>query len=264
MHRFFISIFWFIQKNKISTVLVAMTLLAVCGFFGSKIHFEEDINQIIPKNDKSDITAKVLKQLNFSDQIVVIIEQKGDTDEFALSETADSFLDKITPLKKYINNVQGKVDEEEITQTFDFVNQNLPLFLNDNDYREISQKLNSDSIAKKVEQNYAALVSPTSLVTKNFIKKDPLGISFLGLKKLESLNMGNDFRLENNYIVTKDGKHLLLFIEPKFGGAETKNRNQLFWFANYRGCQCETNQERHSENGGHRTGRTSRVVDLLL
>lgn len=227
MHRFFISIFWFIQKNKISTVLVAMTLLAVCGFFGSKIHFEEDINQIIPKNDKSDITAKVLKQLNFSDQIVVIIEQKGDTDEFALSETADSFLDKITPLKKYINNVQGKVDEEEITQTFDFVNQNLPLFLNDNDYREISQKLNSDSIAKKVEQNYAALVSPTSLVTKNFIKKDPLGISFLGLKKLESLNMGNDFRLENNYIVTKDGKHLLLFIEPKFGGAETKN-NEVF------------------------------------
>ncbi|GAA4165402.1 MMPL family transporter [Chryseobacterium ginsenosidimutans] len=199
----------------------------MCGFFASKINFEEDINQIIPKNEKSDLTAKVLKQLNFSDKIIVIIENKSKEDNFQLSETADTFLNKIEPLQKYIGTIQGKVNDNEISETFDFVNQNLPLFLNENDYKEIERKLQKDSIAKQVENNYVSLVSPTSLVTKEFIKKDPLGITFLGIKKLNTLNISKDFKLEDNYIVTKDGKNLLLFIEPKNKSNDTKN-NETF------------------------------------
>jgi hypothetical protein len=107
-----------------------------------------------------------------------------------------------------------------------FVNQNLPLFLDENDYQEIERKLNKDSIAKQVENNYVSLVSPTSLVTKEFIKKI-LGITFLGIKKLNALNISKDFKLEDNYIVTKDGKNLLLFIDPKNKSNDTKN-NEVF------------------------------------
>ncbi|MEG2509569.1 MAG: glycerol acyltransferase, partial [Chryseobacterium sp.] len=184
---------------------MALGILIVCGFFASKINFEEDINQIIPKNEKSDLTAKVLKQLNFSDKIIVIIEKKSKDENFQLSETADVFLKKIEPIQKYISSIQGKVNDNEISETFDFVNQNLPLFLDENDYTEIERKLNKDTIAKQIESNYTSLVSPTSLVTKEFIKKDPLGITFLGIKKLNALNISKDFKLEDNYIVTKDG-----------------------------------------------------------
>ena len=208
-------------------MLFAIGIAVLCGFFASKIKFEEDINQIIPKSEKSDLTAKVLKQLNFSDKIIVIIEKKSKEEDFQLSETADSFLKKIEPLQKYIGSVQGKVDDREISETFDFVNRNLPLFLNENDYREIERKLRKDSIARQVEDNYVSLVSPTSLVTKEFIKKDPLGITFLGIKKLNALNISKDFRLEDNYIITKDGKNLLLFINPENKSNDTKN-NEAF------------------------------------
>lgn len=227
MHRFFIFLYYLISKNKTLSVLAAAGIAALCVFFASKINFEEDINQIIPKNEKSDLTAKVLRQLNFSDKIIVIIENKSKEDQFQLSETADSFLTKIEPLQKYIGSVQGKVNDNEISETFDFVNQNLPLFLNENDYIEIERKLQKDSIAKQVENNYVSLVSPTSLVTKDFIKKDPLGITFLGIKKLNALNISKDFKLEDNYIVTKDGKNLLLFIDPKNKSNDTKN-NEAF------------------------------------
>ncbi|MBN9338043.1 MAG: MMPL family transporter, partial [Chryseobacterium sp.] len=227
MHRFFIFLYYLIAKNRLISLAAALGILVVCGFFASKINFEEDINQIIPKNDKSDLTAKVLKQLNFSDKIIVIIENKSKDDQFQLSETADTFLHKIGPLQKYIGSVQGKVNDNEISETFDFVNQNLPLFLDENDYQEIERKLNKDSIAKQVENNYVSLVSPTSLVTKEFIKKDPLGITFLGIKKLNALNISKDFKLEDNYIVTKDGKNLLLFIDPKNKSNDTKN-NEVF------------------------------------
>lgn len=227
MHRFFIFLYYLISRNKILSVFTALGIAALCLFFASKINFEEDINQIIPKNEKSDLTAKVLKQLNFSDKIIVIIENKSNEDSFQLSETADTFLQKIEPLQKYIGSVQGKVNDNEISETFDFVNQNLPLFLNENDYKEIQGKLQKDSIAKQVENNYISLVSPTSLVTKEFIKKDPLGLTFLGIKKLNALNISKDFKLEDSYIVTKDGKNLLLFIEPKNKSNDTKT-NEAF------------------------------------
>ncbi|GAA5099700.1 MMPL family transporter [Chryseobacterium ginsengisoli] len=227
MHRFFIFLYYLISKNKLLSVFFAVGIAVVCGFFASKINFEEDINQIIPKNEKSDLTAKVLKQLNFSDKVIVIIENKSKEENFQLSETADTFLTKIEPLQKYIGSVQGKINDNEISETFDFVNQNLPLFLNENDYKEIERKLQKDSITKQVENNYVSLVSPTSLVTKEFIKKDPLGITFLGIKKLNALNISKDFKLEDNYIVTKDGKNLLLFIDPKNKSNDTKN-NETF------------------------------------
>jgi 1-acyl-sn-glycerol-3-phosphate acyltransferase len=227
MHRFFIFLYYLISKNRILSVIIALGIAVICGFFASKINFEEDINQIIPKNEKSDLTAKVLKQLNFSDKIIVIIENKSREDGFLLSETADTFLQKIEPLKKYIGDVQGKVNDSEISETFDFVSQNLPLFLDENDYKEIERKLQKDSIAKQVENNYVSLVSPTSLVTKDFIKKDPLGITYLGIKKLNALNISKDFKLEDNYIVTKDGKNLLLFIDPKNKSNDTKG-NEAF------------------------------------
>lgn len=227
MHRFFIFLYDLIAKNRILSIATALGIAALCLFFASKINFEEDINQIIPKHEKSDLTAKVLKQLNFSDKIIVIIEKKSKDDLFQLSETADQFLEKTKPLEKYISTIQGKVNDSEISETFDFVNQNLPLFLDENDYQEIERKVNKDSIAKQVENNYVSLVSPTSLVTKDFIKKDPLGITFLGIKKLNALNISKDFKLEDNYVVTKDGKNLLLFIEPKYKSNDTKN-NEAF------------------------------------
>lgn len=227
MHRFFIFLYYLISRNKILSVFTALGIAAICLFFASKINFEEDINQIIPKSEKSDLTAKVLKQLNFSDKIIVIIENKSNEDSFQLSETADTFLQKIDPLQKYIGSVQGKVNDNEISETFDFVSQNLPLFLNENDYKEIERKLQKDSIAQQVESNYMSLVSPTSLVTKEFIKKDPLGLTFLGIKKLNALNISKDFKLEDSYIVTKDGKNLLLFIDPKNKSNDTKG-NEFF------------------------------------
>jgi len=227
MHRFFIFLYYLIAKNRILSIAVALGIAMTCLFFASKINFEEDINQIIPKSEKSDLTAKVLKQLNFSDKIIVIIEKKSTDDNFQLSETADQFLEKTKPLQKYIGSIQGKVNDNEISETFDFVNQNLPLFLNEKDYQEIERKINKDSIAKQVENNYVSLISPTSLVTKEFIKKDPLGITFLGIKKLNALNISKDFKLEDSYIVTKNGKNLLLFIEPKNKSNDTKN-NEAF------------------------------------
>ncbi|HLF51069.1 1-acyl-sn-glycerol-3-phosphate acyltransferase [Flavobacterium sp.] len=227
MHKYFIELHFFVQKNRFLSVGIAFCLLLVFGFFASRIRFEEDITRIIPKNEKADVTAKVLQQLNFSDKITVIIEKEKNGDVDDLSEMATVFLDSITSCDEYINGIQGKVDEENIQETFDFVYSNLPLFLEENDYLQIENKLNKDSVSSQVQKNYRTLISPTGLVAKDFILNDPLGISFIALKKLQQLSLGDEFQLQNGFVITKDNSKLLLFINPKLSGSETE-KNTLF------------------------------------
>lgn len=227
MHTFFIALYYLIARNRILSVVLLLGLLCGSGWAISNINFEEDINQIIPKNEQSHITAKVLQQLNFSDKVVVIIENSDTSRKEWLTETADLFLEKMQPLDTFMQSIQGKVNEDAITATFDFVQAHLPLFLAAKDYPQIQQRIQQDSIIAQMEANYNALLSPTSLVTKEFILKDPLGLTFIGLQKLNVLNMGSDFRLEDGYIVSKDGATILLFIDPTFKGSDTKH-NEVF------------------------------------
>ena len=75
MHSFFIAMYRFVERKKRLAIAIAVALLCFFGFFATQIQFEEDITRIIPKSEKSDVTAKVLQQINFSDKITVIIEK---------------------------------------------------------------------------------------------------------------------------------------------------------------------------------------------
>ena len=166
-------------------------------------------------------------QLNFADKITVIINAKKGVTPQQLTEVAGVFLDSLKSCDQYIKGVQGKVDDENIQEAFDFVHSNLPLFLEDKDYRLIEQKLQADSIAATVSANYRSIISPSGLVTKDFILQDPFGMSFVGLEKLKQLGLGDDFQLVDGYVITKDSQKLLLFISPKLPGNETE-KNTAF------------------------------------
>src|SRR5690606_2068648 len=114
----------------------------------------------------------------------------------------------------FIKKIQGRFDEQDIRQTLQFVYENLPLFLDGEDYRTIRNRLSSDSIPALVEANFKSLISPSGIVSREFILRDPAGISFLGLEKLQQLKVGDDFTLRNGYVLTRDEKNLLLFITP--------------------------------------------------
>src|SRR5690554_1180127 len=227
MSAFFIKIYWFINKNKGLSVAVSLLMLLVFGYFASKITFEEDITRVIPKSEQGDITTKVVQQLKFSDKITVLISKSdsGTTEE--MTQTASLFLEKLECCSEYIKSVQGRVDEANIKQTFDFVYDHLPLFLDQEEYRKIDDKLAQDSITRQVENNLKTLISPTGIVAKDFIVADPLGISFMALQKLQKLNISDDFNLVDGYIVTKDNKSLLLFIDPVLSGSETEKNTDF-------------------------------------
>ncbi|EHQ42535.1 1-acyl-sn-glycerol-3-phosphate acyltransferase [Myroides odoratus] len=232
MANWFYKIYQWGEKNKL-LFFISVVLFISCMAFGAwNIKFEEDITRILPKSEKSNVTAKVLEQLRFSDKITVIIEkQKGGTTD-DMVELASHLFDTLATKKAYIKHIQGKIEDENINETIAFVYQNLPLFLDEADYQELEQKIQLDSVAQTVEANYKTLVSPTSLVAKQFIQKDPFGIGFIALKKLQKLNIGDGFQLIDGFLFNKEEDKLLLFIDPVYSGSDTAHNTDFIAFLN--------------------------------
>lgn len=205
-----------------------VVVFGVLAFMASTIEFEEDISKLIPVSAENEQLQKVLETANFSDKIIVHIQktEAGTTED--LTNYATELVDSLTlNFDRYIQDIQGKVAEETALEVLDFVYENIPLFLSEKDYQNIALKLNSDSIAAITKQNYNTLVSPTGLVAKKTIARDPLEISLLGIQQLKQLGVREDFELENGFLVSKDRDHLLLFITPTFPTSET-DKNEVF------------------------------------
>jgi 1-acyl-sn-glycerol-3-phosphate acyltransferase len=228
MNNSLFNLFTFCNKNKFLSAGIGIALFLFLGFFANQISFEENINQLIPSSDQSGVTTKVLDQVNFADKITIIVssEKAGSPDD--LTDYANAFIDSLDASSSpFIKKIQGKIEDKNIQETIDFVYNNLPLFLDQKDYAVIQNKLQKDSIVEAVASDYKSLISPAGIISKDFILKDPLGISFIALKKLQQLSVGDDFELKNGFVLTKDKKNLLLFVTPKLATNETDKNTQF-------------------------------------
>ena len=217
-------IYQYITTHKLATFsfFTAWALIAIYGL--SQLRFEEDITKVLPQNDKTNLTSKVLKQLNFADKIsVMITAEKGGTltDMQSVAENLQDTLN--ASMTKYIKSIQGIINEEEIDETWQFVNDHLPLFLNDEDYAYLERRLAPDSLKSMVESQYKTMLTPAGMVAQQFIRKDPFGLTFRGLRKLQELNTGNDFKIANGFLTTNDEQHILFFINPKYDGNDSEH-----------------------------------------
>lgn len=228
MGNWFFKLYLRLQKNRIWTAAFFILLFAVLAFMVSKIRFEEDISKLIPISSENKDLQKVLKTVNFTDKIIVTIHRNETAELRDLFQYATEFLDSLELHSgKYIKYIRGKVEEEDLMRTMDFVYDNLPLFLDAEDYKTISGKLQQDSISARTEANYRTLISPSGIVSKDVILKDPLGLSFIALKKLRQLGVAEDFHLKDGFLLSKDEKNILLFITPSFGSSETSENTKF-------------------------------------
>jgi len=228
MGSFFYGIYVWIVKKRwwalLGLILVLTTLVSIVR----QIEFDDDISSLIPANKETQRIQKVLKSIAFTDKIVVNIRKQSDGSIDDLTDYATDFIDSIENNQgAFIRKIQGRVDDDVLPNIMDLVYRNLPLFLEETDYEIIQRKLYKDSITKITAANYRTLISPTGIVAKKNIVKDPLGISFMALKKLQKLGYGEGFQLKNGFLLDKNEQNILLFITPRFGSNET-NKNLPF------------------------------------
>jgi len=228
MNKSFYRAYNFIKNNLMASSVVLVLMILGLVFLVSQIRFEEDISKLIPNNSETKDLQKVLNSVQFTDKIIVNLQKKQGEDVNELIAYATEFVDSLdTYSSEYVKSIQGKVKDADLLNTMDFVYNNLPLFLEESDYKTIASRLKKDSIEAISESNYKTLISPSGIISKNVILKDPLGISFIGLVKLRQLGVDENFVLKNGFLVSKDEKNLLLFISPTYSSSETSENAQF-------------------------------------
>lgn len=227
MFNGFYFLFLKIQKYP-KTAFAAMLLFLVGSVFVVRsISFNEDITRIIPKNKAENKATELVGEMNFSDKISVIFKKKANATSDDLADAAQAFLDTLSLADGYYRSVQGTLDEELFHDSFAFVYRHLPLYLDENDYKIINQKLQPDSVSAQMQRNVETLTGGNAAFMKDAVINDPLQLTFLALKKLQQFQGAGDYKFENGFLYTQNEEKIVLFINPKYSGNETKN-NEIF------------------------------------
>lgn len=228
MEPFFLAIYnYFEQHRKIMWVSAVCAFLLV-GLLASRIRLEEDITHILPHEKKLEKQQQVFRDAKFSDKLTITISQKDTTAEVIpdeLTAFADSITEKVSvTLAPYIKTIDGRVNDSAVMGMMGAIQNNLPVFIEKGDYKTIDSLITPDGVQKNLAFDYQKLISPEGMVIKSIIQKDPAGISWIGIKKLQHLNADDHYDTYDGYVMTKDRRHLLLFITPA-GAASATSKN---------------------------------------
>lgn len=228
MGSFFVSIYNFFARHKswLWTCTIVSFLLA--GYFASRIQLEEDISRILPQDKTLDKLQQVFNDSRFADKLVITISQK-DTTLAPEPDSLTAYAGELaavgtTALAPYIKQIQAQVEDAAVLDLMQVIQDHLPVFLEVKDYKTIDSLIMPERLQQTLESNYRTLISPTGLVVKKVISADPVGMSWLGIKKLQHLQYDEQFELYDGFIMTRDHRHLMMFITPAYPpGATGKN-----------------------------------------
>ncbi|MBK7148231.1 MAG: 1-acyl-sn-glycerol-3-phosphate acyltransferase [Bacteroidetes bacterium] len=229
MERILLATYSFFEQRRPLLYACALTCFAVLGILAFRVHIEEDITRILPNGQQAQQINDLLKQSKLGDKIIVKIRGNEQTETEALIATADSLVLWLQQnCAESIADIKIRVDDESATEVYEAIHHNLPLFLTDEDYKTIDSLCTPECLAAKTEANYQALTSASGFILKRLIADDPLGITPLALKRLETLPLDEKYQLYDGYMLSDSNRSLVLFIAPTHTANETSKNELLF------------------------------------
>lgn len=230
MGTFFWSIFLFIKRFRIVSSIAVAILLAFLWIGTSKIHFEEDISKVLISNGETKIVNQLMENIDFSNKIVLVVSQ-NDTlaapNYDSLIVTATRFVESMNPADSLIKTMSLGLGKDKVSHAYDVFYRNLPLFLEEEDYEVIAKRIDESSIKNTIEGNFKALMTPAGIGMRSYILNDPLHFTPLVLEKLKRLQLGDAYKLHQNYLFSDNGYHLFFFMESAFASSDTGNNSLL-------------------------------------
>ena len=161
MSKFFINIYDWFDSHKKSFYLILTALVIVCVAMASQIDFQEHITNFF--NDSKEDNNAVFENVQAKDKIVVMINGDDPDNIIAAAEIFETQLYSMID-DGLIKSVTAYADDEVIDQCTSFVYDYLPIFLNDEDYNSLEERLTKKGIDKTISNAYDMLTSPSGMV----------------------------------------------------------------------------------------------------
>ena len=218
MSRFFINIYDWFDKHKVVFYTVLVLLVSVCALLATQISLQENITNFFNSTDEK--KNATFENVAVKDKIIVMLN--GEDPESIIA-SAETFEAEITPLIDggLISSVTAYADEEMIGKCTRFIYDNLPIFLTDEDFVNLENKVTEEGIRKSVEKAYNLQISPSGMFIGDVIMQDPLNIGTHLLQKFEQFNPDVQYEIYDGRLFNSDLTTMLMFIQPSNGFGNT-------------------------------------------
>lgn len=232
MSRLFLIIYHFFSRRRLIFFLFLGISLATIIWLMLKVRIAEDISKVLPHNEKVDQYLQVINQSAFADELVIYIgppdsSQAVPAEELihAAASLADSIRSSLVP--GLVEKIRERADDEAMMNVYDEMHRHLPVFLEEKDYLRIDSLTTAESIGRSIRSAYKNLVSPAGIVTREMILNDPLGLTGIALKKLESFKTDDSYKTIDGYLFSSDHRYLVMFLSPAQKSTETSKNSIL-------------------------------------
>lgn len=232
MRKFFVGIYDFLVKNRLLTWVVLVLFALWVAFSIKGIKFSEDISDFLPQNAHNERINYAYEHIGSANTILINVsmaDDNSDTDDGMIMDAIDSLVDKLTngPAAEHIEKITYLVDQSTILSVMNFVTENIPYFLTENDYQRLDTILSYEKIYGSLEAQKRILMTPVGGFMKNNFLIDPLSMSGSVLSQLNNFKMSDAYLIKDDYIFSKDGREGIITIDSKYPVSETYGNSQL-------------------------------------
>ncbi len=229
MKNFLLNTYDFFKARRALFYGLTIALFALFALLASRIKLEEDVSRLLPNGEQTRQITDIFKSSNFADKVIVKVIARKQTAPEVLMAYADSF--KALTMAQHapqIAQFKLTVSDETAFDIYNTVHSKLPVYLDAEDYKTIDSLIEPEKIAQTVKENYNTLTSAQGMMMKKLIADDPVGISKLALRKLQQLQVDENYSLYDGYIMGKNQQSLYFFITINNTAGETGKNQKLF------------------------------------
>jgi predicted RND superfamily exporter protein len=193
--------------------LVALLLVGVTAWLGSRLHLESDFLALFPEgNGRVDTFREALTDFGSIDYLLAVVEIGDDSSLEDMEDFADIFADRLREETSRLEHVEYRLELDE--RFLELFYRNALLFLPPERLPELAEKLATDRILAKIQEDRLHLSSPTAGLSEDLLLNDPLGLTPLFLNRILGNRGALNVDLSDGYYLSSDGLNLIMLLKP--------------------------------------------------
>ncbi|MGB1248561.1 MAG: 1-acyl-sn-glycerol-3-phosphate acyltransferase, partial [Chitinophagales bacterium] len=228
MDSFFLKIHDFLGKKPFVFYLLILATMSLGAFSMLNLDLEEDIKSVLPKNDDMAEIDAILNDLSSPNQVIFLLKDETKSSanlKTKAQEISVQLLEKID--SNLIENITFKTEDDAFLDLLENIYTELPAYLTAEDYTVLDEKIEEEILRKNLQKKFKVLFTPAGSMFKSSIVNDPLDLSMLALARMQSLQVDDNYALDEGYLISKDEQYLIGFLELTDDINKAKSKEEL-------------------------------------
>jgi len=184
---------WLVARRRLVLVGV-LVITAIGAFISSRLHLEEDILDMLPRNDaRVDDYRYALRKFRQIDRLYLDVSVNTD-DPGKLALAADELFSALAANTNFVRIVY-RIEVGGQGRVVDFLTGALPNLFTEADARALERKLDSSAVREHLSAMRRKLAGPEGMVLKDVVAADPVGASALVVVPLRAVTVATQLML---------------------------------------------------------------------